>query len=80
MKTGTQSLVELERHNRRKHRRAAVMATTARKTRMYWMGAEPLNGLYDLRAFSLLNLGPHSETTGAVDTANQPSAPGLEVR
>lgn len=35
------------------------------------MGAEPLNGLYGLRAFSLLNLGPHSETTGAVDTANQ---------
>ncbi|CCC04961.1 hypothetical protein SMACR_04328 [Sordaria macrospora] len=48
-----------------------MMATTARKARTYWMGAEPLNGLYGLRAFSLLNLGPHSETTGAVNTANQ---------
>ncbi|KAK3354175.1 hypothetical protein B0H65DRAFT_553911 [Neurospora tetraspora] len=45
--------------------------TTARKARTHWMGAEPLNGLYSLRAFSLLNLGPHSETTGAVNTANQ---------
>ncbi|KAK1781105.1 hypothetical protein QBC45DRAFT_476503 [Copromyces sp. CBS 386.78] len=52
----------------------AAMATTARKARTYWMGAEPLNGLYGLRAFSLLNLGPHSETTGA---RTRSSAPGL---
>ncbi|KAK3949748.1 hypothetical protein QBC32DRAFT_372521 [Pseudoneurospora amorphoporcata] len=55
------------------------MATTARKARTYWMGAEPLNGLYGLRAFSLLNLGPHSEATGAVNTANQVLSTGTGV-
>ncbi|KAK3396470.1 hypothetical protein B0T20DRAFT_455065 [Sordaria brevicollis] len=39
--------------------------------RTHWTEAEPLNELYSLRVFSLLNLGPHSETTGALNTTNQ---------
>ncbi|KAL0469084.1 hypothetical protein QR685DRAFT_501236 [Neurospora intermedia] len=56
----------------------AMMPTTTRKERTHWMGAEPLNGLYGLRDFSLPKLSPHSETTRARTQRTRPSAPGLE--
>ncbi|KAK3485022.1 hypothetical protein B0T13DRAFT_498102 [Neurospora crassa] len=49
------------------------------KERTHWMGAEPLNGLYGLRDFSLLKLSPHSETPRARTQRTRPSAPGLEL-
>lgn len=67
---GNQSLVELERHNRRKQR-SHDGNHGEKKASTHWTGAEPFNELYSLCAFSLLNLGPHSETTGAVNTTNQ---------